>query len=175
MSLRATATEIVRRVQAAGFAAYFVGGCVRDQLLGHEPHDFDITTDARPDDIEKIFPRTIPVGRQFGVMAVDSESRVVEFAEKPTDPKPTPDDPESCLASMGIYIFSARYLTNVSAKTHRRQAADTISVPTSFRKQLSAVAYSHFHFSMKIENAKRIGATLVRSTHIGKPTSISLP
>ena len=48
--------------------------------------------------------------RQFGVMAVDSESRVVEFAEKPTDPKPTPDDPESCLASMGIYIFSARYL-----------------------------------------------------------------
>ncbi len=48
--------------------------------------------------------------RQFGVMAVDSESRVVEFAEKPTDPKPTPEDPESCLASMGIYIFSARYL-----------------------------------------------------------------
>lgn len=68
--LRAIATEIVRRVQAAGFTAYFVGGCVRDQLLGKEPHDFDITTDARPDDIERIFPRTIPVGRQFGVMIV---------------------------------------------------------------------------------------------------------
>ncbi len=68
--LRAIATEIVRRVQAAGFTAYFVGGCVRDQLLGKEPHDFDITTDARPDDVEKIFPRTIPVGRQFGVMIV---------------------------------------------------------------------------------------------------------
>jgi len=48
--------------------------------------------------------------RQFGVMAVDSESRVVEFAEKPADPKPCPDDSNSCLASMGIYVFSARYL-----------------------------------------------------------------
>ena len=69
-ALRATATEIVRRVQAAGFTAYFVGGCVRDQLLGKEPYDFDITTHARPDDVEKIFPRTIPVGRQFGVVIV---------------------------------------------------------------------------------------------------------
>ena len=69
-SLRAIATEIVRRVQAAGFTAYFVGGCVRDQLLGKEPYDFDITTHARPDDVEKIFPRTIPVGRQFGVVIV---------------------------------------------------------------------------------------------------------
>lgn len=49
-------------------------------------------------------------GRQFGVMAIDNESRVAEFAEKPDDPKPMPKDPDRCLASMGIYIFSARFL-----------------------------------------------------------------
>jgi poly(A) polymerase len=70
MSLRETATEIVRRLQTAGFSAYFVGGCVRDSLLGREPQDYDIATSAVPDQIEYIFRRTIPVGRQFGVIIV---------------------------------------------------------------------------------------------------------
>ncbi len=49
-------------------------------------------------------------GKQFGVMAIDDQNRVVQFAEKPTEPEATPDDPNSCLASMGIYVFSARFL-----------------------------------------------------------------
>lgn len=69
-STRELATEIVRRLHAAGFAAYWVGGCVRDFLLGREPEDFDIATDAVPEQIEKLFPRTIAVGRKFGVMVV---------------------------------------------------------------------------------------------------------
>ena len=52
MNLRALATEIVRRLQQAGFEAYWVGGCVRDQLLGREPGDFDIATSAQPVQIE---------------------------------------------------------------------------------------------------------------------------
>lgn len=48
--------------------------------------------------------------RQFGVMAIDGENRVVEFAEKPEEPKSIPGEPEHCLASMGIYVFSARFL-----------------------------------------------------------------
>lgn len=48
--------------------------------------------------------------RQFGVMAIDGESRVIEFAEKPEEPKSIPGEPEHCLASMGIYVFSARFL-----------------------------------------------------------------
>jgi glucose-1-phosphate adenylyltransferase len=47
---------------------------------------------------------------QFGVMEVDRQHRVVGFQEKPADPKPVPDDEEFCLASMGIYIFTARFL-----------------------------------------------------------------
>ena len=67
---RETAKEIARRLNAAGFQAFWVGGCVRDFLLGREPQDFDIATDARPEQIEKLFKRTIAVGRKFGVMVV---------------------------------------------------------------------------------------------------------
>ncbi len=48
--------------------------------------------------------------RQFGVMQVDPERRIVGFQEKPVDPMPTPEDPDICLASMGIYVFNARFL-----------------------------------------------------------------
>ena len=63
-----TATEIVRRLQTAGYSAYWVGGCVRDSLLGREPEDYDVATSAKPEQIEALFPRTIPVGRKFGVI-----------------------------------------------------------------------------------------------------------
>jgi len=67
---RQLATKIVRQLQGAGFSAFWVGGCVRDFLLGREPGDYDIATGARPEDIEKLFPRTVPVGRKFGVVVV---------------------------------------------------------------------------------------------------------
>ena len=69
-SYNTVARKIVERLQAAGFAAFWVGGCVRDFLLGREPDDFDIATDAKPEQIEKLFKRTIAVGRKFGVMVV---------------------------------------------------------------------------------------------------------
>ncbi len=68
--IRQTATEIVRRLQRAGFSAFWVGGCVRDLLLGKQPADYDIATSARPEEIERIFPHTTPVGRKFGVVIV---------------------------------------------------------------------------------------------------------
>lgn len=67
---REKAVEIVRRLQAAGFAAFWVGGCVRDFLLGRDPQDYDIATDAQPAQVEKLFKRTLAVGRKFGVMIV---------------------------------------------------------------------------------------------------------
>ena len=65
-----TATDIVCRLKAGGFAAFWVGGCVRDFLLQREPQDYDIATNAPPDAVEKLFSRTVGVGRQFGVMLV---------------------------------------------------------------------------------------------------------
>ena len=80
MNLRATATGIVRRLRETGFSAFFVGGCVRDPLLGREPEDYDIATSARAEDIERLFARTIPVGRQFGVMIVLEENAQFQVA-----------------------------------------------------------------------------------------------
>jgi poly(A) polymerase len=69
-SPRATAAKIVARLQGAGFAAFWVGGCVRDFLLGRAPQDFDIATDAKPEQVEELFRKTIPVGKKFGVLIV---------------------------------------------------------------------------------------------------------
>ncbi len=65
-----TAYEIARTLKTKGFTVYFAGGCVRDFLRNVEPKDFDIATTATPDQVEEIFPKTIPVGKQFGVMLV---------------------------------------------------------------------------------------------------------
>jgi poly(A) polymerase len=70
MTEREFATEIVRKLRDAGHQALFAGGCVRDQLLGLEPHDFDVATDARPDEVQALFRRTIAVGASFGVIEV---------------------------------------------------------------------------------------------------------
>jgi poly(A) polymerase len=79
-SSKAVAKEIVERLQKAGFAAFWVGGCVRDFLLGREPQDFDIATNSRPEQIEKLFKRTVGVGRKFGVMVVVENKHQLQVA-----------------------------------------------------------------------------------------------
>jgi poly(A) polymerase len=74
------AAKIVQRLQTAGFAAFWVGGCVRDFLLGREPQDFDIATNARPEQVEKLFKKTIPVGKKFGVLIVLEDGRQFQVA-----------------------------------------------------------------------------------------------
>ncbi len=76
-TIRQSARQIVTRLQEAGHSAYWVGGCVRDFLLGREPKDYDVATSALPEQVEALFPRTIPVGKQFGVIIVLEEG--VEF------------------------------------------------------------------------------------------------
>jgi poly(A) polymerase len=64
------AAEIVRKLRERGYQAYFAGGCVRDLLLGREPADYDVATDATPRQVIEIFPQTFAVGEQFGVVLV---------------------------------------------------------------------------------------------------------
>jgi poly(A) polymerase len=78
--MRDTAMELVRRLQEAGFEAFWVGGCVRDFLLGRDPQDYDIATNATPEQTEKLFARTVPVGRQFGVVLVVEEGHHFQIA-----------------------------------------------------------------------------------------------
>jgi poly(A) polymerase len=79
-SPRGIAADIVRRLHRAGFSAFWVGGCVRDFLLGREPGDYDIATSALPEQIEKLFKRTVAVGRKFGVMVVVENGRPFQVA-----------------------------------------------------------------------------------------------
>lgn len=69
-TLREGAERVAAMLRAAGFEAYFAGGCVRDHLLGVEPKDFDVITDARPDEVTRLFKRTVQVGASFGVVKV---------------------------------------------------------------------------------------------------------
>ncbi|MGA1124117.1 MAG: CCA tRNA nucleotidyltransferase [Chthoniobacterales bacterium] len=80
MDLPSAATDIARRLQQAGHTAYFAGGCVRDELLGLDPHDYDIATSAKPDEVQKLFPHTQAVGAHFGVILVMEHGRAFEVA-----------------------------------------------------------------------------------------------
>ncbi|MBM4147478.1 MAG: CCA tRNA nucleotidyltransferase [Lentisphaerae bacterium] len=68
--MRDAAVGIVRELQAAGHTAYFAGGCVRDMLLGREPKDFDVATDARPEQLLSLYPEASLVGARFAVLIV---------------------------------------------------------------------------------------------------------
>ena len=80
MTPRETAADIIRRLNEAGHEAYLVGGCVRDELRGLSPADYDIATSALPDEVEGLFARTIAVGKSFGVMLVLEAERQFEVA-----------------------------------------------------------------------------------------------
>jgi poly(A) polymerase len=80
VSQKDKAIGIVKRLRGEGYESYLAGGCVRDMLLGKTPQDYDISTNAKPDEIAKIFPKTIPVGAQFGVLLVMIESEAFEVA-----------------------------------------------------------------------------------------------
>jgi len=74
------ARQIVSTLKARGHQAYFVGGCVRDMLLGGQPKDYDIATDARPAEITALFPDSDLVGAHFGVVLVRAAGAQVEVA-----------------------------------------------------------------------------------------------
>lgn len=74
------AYRIAQTLKERGYIAYFAGGCVRDFLRGEMPKDYDIATSAPPDVVEKLFPKTIPVGKQFGVILVVEGVRNFEVA-----------------------------------------------------------------------------------------------
>ena len=79
--LKDFAISIARSLQEAGYQAYFVGGCVRDMILGLEPADYDVATDATPDQVMRIFPETYAVGAKFGVVLVPAPSHTANNNE----------------------------------------------------------------------------------------------
>jgi len=80
VSTYAQAISIVQRLRAEGYESYLAGGCVRDMLLAKVPQDYDIATSAKPEDVQRIFPLTVPVGAQFGVVLVMIDGAPFEVA-----------------------------------------------------------------------------------------------
>jgi len=78
--MKTKALKIVKTLSDAGFKAYWAGGCVRDMIMGLQPHDYDIATDARPDQVIKLFEKTVQVGASFGVIKVLYDSHEFEVA-----------------------------------------------------------------------------------------------
>ena len=74
------ARAVIERLAGAGHIAYFAGGCVRDLLRGESPTDFDVATDATAVEVQALFPRTVPVGAQFGVVLVLIDGQPIEVA-----------------------------------------------------------------------------------------------
>ncbi|MDQ3441823.1 MAG: CCA tRNA nucleotidyltransferase [Planctomycetota bacterium] len=83
--LREDALAVLTRLREAGHVAYFAGGCVRDELLGLTPKDYDVATDAPPDRVRKLFTNTQAVGAAFGVILVRHKKSVIEVATFRTD------------------------------------------------------------------------------------------
>jgi poly(A) polymerase len=80
MKARELAESICARLREAGYQALFNGGCVRDLILGREPADYDVCTDATPERVQQLFPGSLAVGAQFGVIVVLDNSTQVEVA-----------------------------------------------------------------------------------------------
>lgn len=100
-SLDPDAVDVVARLQDAGYTTYFVGGCVRDLLLGREPKDFDIATSARPEELKRVFGRRCRIiGRRFRLGHVHVGPKVFEVATF----RGLPDDQETAGDDSGFVV-----------------------------------------------------------------------
>jgi poly(A) polymerase len=80
MTNKEAAIKIIRRLHSSGFEALLAGGCVRDMLLGRTASDYDVATNAYPEEVMKMFKRTLRVGAKFGVLIVLIGNKKVEVA-----------------------------------------------------------------------------------------------
>ncbi len=108
------ALRIVETLRSRGYEAYFAGGCVRDLLLGHEPADYDVATNATPDVVLDMFPRTFAVGAHFGVVLVAPD---VEDAGFTTEVATFRSD---LAYSDGRHPDAVRYTTSAEEDVQRR-------------------------------------------------------
>ena len=148
------ALQIIAALRAAGHESYLAGGCVRDLLLGREPHDYDIATSATPDIVLNLFPRTFAVGAHFGVVLVAScdESNAAQESGAESAPPQVVTEVATFRSdgaySDGRHPDAVRYTTSAEEDVRRRDFTinglllDPSQLPSSFfdlREKTSAV------------------------------------
>lgn len=126
VALRELGVRVIRTLRQRNFIAYFAGGCVRDELLGITPADYDVATDATPDTLRDIFPRTSEVGASFGVVLVREHRLSIEVAtfrsDGPYSDRRRPDhirfsDPKSD-ALRRDFTINAMFLDPLADSSH---------------------------------------------------------
>jgi poly(A) polymerase len=137
------ALQIIAALRAAGHESYLAGGCVRDLLLGREPHDYDIATSATPDIVLNLFPRTFAVGAHFGVVLVASCDESNAAQESGAESAPQVVTEVATFRSDGAYSDgrhpdAVRYTTSAEDDVRRRDFTinglllDPSQLPSSF-------------------------------------------
>jgi poly(A) polymerase len=143
------ALGVVERLRAAGYEAYFAGGCVRDLLLGREPKDFDVATSAEPDIVLGMFERTFAVGAHFGVVLVahdeDESYFTTEVATFRSDGA----------YSDGRHPDAVRYTTSAEEDVKRRDF--TINGLLMDPEKLGALGFEAAHPSHRDKSVARVG------------------
>src|SRR5450631_2514772 len=92
------ALRILYRLKDNGFVGYLVGGCVRDLLLGREPKDFDVVTNATPNEVKRMFRNCRLIGRRFRLAHLHYQDEIIEVATfrslAADEPEPVPEEAE---------------------------------------------------------------------------------
>jgi len=102
------AAKVLARLREAGYAGYLVGGCVRDLMLGHEPKDFDVVTDARPEQIKALFRNAVLIGRRFRLAHVRFGREIIEVATYRADPGVSTEDEDEAGRRVRENVFGTQ-------------------------------------------------------------------
>ncbi len=113
-NISAAALRTLYRLRDAGFKAYLVGGCVRDLLLGKAPKDFDISTNARPDQVHRLFTNSRIIGRRFKIVHVVYGSEIIEVTTFRTD------SDDAVQSRDGMIVRDNSYGTSIEDDAQRR-------------------------------------------------------
>jgi poly(A) polymerase len=115
------ARKVVKRLQDSGYEAYLVGGCVRDLLLGKTPKDFDVSTNAHPEEVRDLFRNSRMIGRRFMIVHVRFGREIIEVATFRADhPEENHDTYDSSHISEGGMILSDNRYGTFSEDARRR-------------------------------------------------------
>ncbi len=131
--------EVCHALEKAGFSAYAVGGCVRDLLLGKSPHDYDVTTAARPEDIKRTFSHTVDTGISHGTVTVvlpEGTIEVTTFRADGTYSDNRRPDSVSFLADIDGDLARRDFTVNAMAYSPVRGFCDPFSGREDLQKKI---------------------------------------
>lgn len=164
--------QILERLESAGYDVHVVGGCVRDRLLGRTTHDYDIATSALPQEVGRLFARTVPTGIKHGTVTVLEFGEAVEVTTYRRDGKYSDGrHPDSVAFSDSVEVDLARrdFTINAMAMTARGQLIDPYhGLDDLHRHSIRAVGVAVDRFqedALRILRALRFCAELGFSLH----------